>query len=124
MASAALSSSIFSPTFTGRYVKIVPASVRCTPSTRMSLTTKGSKASAGTAMAAAHAMTRRRRRMRGRVKGSAGEEAVDVVVEGEDRESHEEREAEALPDLHRTIRHRAALHDFGEIIHQVPAVQQ
>src|SRR5690242_16961797 len=124
MASAALSSSIFSPTFTGRYVKMVPASVRCTPSTRMSLMTKGSKASAGTAMAAAHAMRRRRRRVRGRVKGSAGEEAVDVVVEREDREPDEKRESEALTDLHRTFRHRAALHDFGEIIHQVPPVEE
>src|SRR5690348_9652995 len=103
---------------------MVPASVRCTPSTRMSLMTKGSIASAGTAMAAAHAMRRRRRRLRGRVKGSAREEAVDVVVEGEHGEAEKEREAEALADLHHAFRDGAPLHDFGEIIHQVSSIQQ
>ena len=43
-ACATFSSSTRSPTLIGRYEKIVPASVRCTPSTRMSRTVKGSNA--------------------------------------------------------------------------------
>lgn len=48
-ACAAFSSSIRSPTLTSRCQNTVPASVRWTPSTRMSRTTKGVNASAGTA---------------------------------------------------------------------------
>src|SRR3954471_20638004 len=90
----------------------------------MSLITKGSSASAGTAMAAANAMRRRRRKVRRRVKWSAREEAVDVVVEGEDGEPEKEREPEALADFHRALRHGTSLHDFREIIHQVTSIQQ
>ena len=46
MACEASSSLIVSPTLTGRLVKTVPASVRCIPSTRISLTTNGSIARA------------------------------------------------------------------------------
>ena len=48
-ACATFSSSTRSPTLIGRYEKMVPASVRCTPSTRMSRTVKGSNAAAAAA---------------------------------------------------------------------------
>jgi hypothetical protein len=59
IAAAAFSSSIRSPTLTVMYVNTVPASVRCTPSTRMSRMTKGvmAREARGTRSAA-----RRRRR--------------------------------------------------------------
>src|SRR3954468_24550839 len=125
MAAAAFSSSMRSPTFTGRYVKTVPASVRCTPSTRMSRMTKGSKASAGRDAVSAHAIARRRPENRGRFKlDSAREQAIDVVVESEKRECQQQRETESLPDFHRPVGYRAALHDFGKIIHQVPPIEE
>src|SRR5689334_22443921 len=132
MAAAAFSSSMRSPTFTGRYEKTVPASVRCTPSTLMSLIVNGSIANAGAARATRQAANSGRARAsapprdaRGCFKSSsAGEQAVDVVVEREEGESQEESEAQALPDLHRPFRDRSSLHDFGEIIHQVPPIQQ
>src|SRR5258708_17096861 len=130
---AAFSSSARSPSFTGRYVNTVPASVRWTPSTRMSLMTKGSKASAGRAAANTQARRRRRRGIaeapapintRSRFKRSAGEQSIQVVVEGEEGESQQERHAEALSDFHRPLGHGTSRNDFGEIIHQVPSVQQ
>src|SRR5258706_1990084 len=125
MAWAAFSSSMRSPTFTGMYVKTVPASVRCTPSTRMSLMTNESKASAGREAVSAQAAARRRPGNRGRFKkDSAREQAIDVVVEGKERKGQEQREPESLPDLHRPFGNGAALHDFGEIIHQVSSIQQ
>src|SRR5450631_4445369 len=54
---------------------------------------------------------------RGRFKGSASEQAIEVVVEGEEGEPEEQRDAEALANFHRPFRHRTSLHDFGEIIH-------
>src|SRR5258705_4105231 len=121
-----------SPTFTGRYVNTVRASVRCTPSTRMSLMTKGSMASAGSAAAAAAQARRRRRSIanalgtvtRGRFNGSAREQAVEIVVEGEEGKSEKQSEAESLSDFHRFLGDRRSLHDFGEIIHQVTPIQQ
>src|SRR5512143_1221304 len=112
-----------SPTFTGRYVKTVPASVRCTPSTRMSLMTNGSIAK--TELAASNRARKASRiarasDARGRFKDSAREQAIDVVVEREERESEQERETETLSDFHRALRDGTSLHDFGEIIHQVP----
>src|SRR3954468_22118959 len=105
MAAAALSSSMRSPTFTGRYVKTVPASVRCTPSTRMSRTVKGWMAKAGSA-------TARMQAKRKRFKASAGEESIYVVVEREEGEPEEERKAQTLSDLHRPLRNRTSLHDL------------
>src|SRR5476649_1386004 len=61
---------------------------------------------------------------RGRFKGSASEQAIEVVVEREEGEPEEQRHAEALPYFHRPFRHRTSLHDFGEIIHQVTPIQQ
>src|SRR4051812_33279413 len=124
MAAAAFSSSILSPTFTVRYVKTVPASVRWTPSTRMSLMVKGSIARTGSALASAHATRRRRPGLRERFKFSAGEESIDVVVEGENGEAQEECQPHALPDLHRSLGDGTPLQDFREIIHEMPAIQQ
>src|SRR6476646_7232194 len=125
MAWAAFSSSMRSPTFTGMYVKTVPASVRCTRWTRMSLMTNESKASAGREAVSAQAAARRRPGNRGRFKrDSAREQAIDVVVEGKERKGQEQREPESLPDLHRPFGNGAALHDFREIIHQVPTIEQ
>src|SRR5689334_18340002 len=102
MACAAFSSSMRSPTFTGMYVKTVPASVRCTPSTRMSRITNGSNASAGRAAVSAAATAMRRPGNRELFKRySAREQAIDVVVEGEEREGQQQRETETLPDFHR-----------------------
>src|SRR5258707_6523333 len=97
----------------------------------MSLMTKGSMASAGSAAAAAQA--RRRRRSianalgtltRRRFNGSAREQAVEIVVEGEEGEPEKKCQAETLSDFHRLFGHRRSLHDFGEIIHQVNPIQQ
>src|SRR4029079_6605317 len=105
------------------YVNTVPASVRCTPSTRMSRMTKGwmARDARGTRSATAR---RRRWKMRRRLKASAGEQAIQVVVEGEEGEAQEQREPETLPDFHDTFGDRPAHDDFGEIIHQVPPIQQ
>src|SRR5205809_4029505 len=97
MAAAARSSSTRSPTLSGRYVNTVPASVRCTPSTRMSRIVKGWIARAGSA---ASRRTARKRRF----KESAGEQSVEIVIEREEREPEEERQAKALADLHRPFR--------------------
>src|SRR5438034_5840404 len=84
----------------------------------MSRMTKGSMAAEGSATASAKA--RRKRRS----KGSAGEEAIDVVVEGEEGESEKKCQAETLSDFHRPFRHRTPSDDFGEIIHQVPTIEE
>src|SRR5262245_33635224 len=117
MAAAARSSSIRSPTLTGMYVKTVPASVRCTPSTRMSRMVKGWMARTGSATARTAARKKR-------FKESAGEESIEVVVEREEGEAQQQCESKPLADLHGPLGHRATLHDFGQIIHQVPPVQQ
>ena len=51
-------------------------------------------------------------------------EAVQVVVEGEHHHDQQQREADALAELHRALGDRAALDDFDRVIHQVPAVEQ
>src|SRR4051812_750923 len=89
----------------------------------MSRITKGWIASAGNATASAVAATRRNH-TNPVIRNSAREQAVDVVVEGEEGEPQQNREPEALPDFHGLLRDRAALHDFGEIIHQVTPIQQ
>src|ERR1700741_3710128 len=110
-----------SPTFTGMYVNTVPASVRCTPSTRMSRMVNGWIATAGSGRTSARSQARRESNDR-EIKISAGEQAIEVVVEREEREAEQQREPETLADLHRLCGDRAALHDFGEIIHHVPSI--
>src|SRR5688500_20339983 len=83
----------------------------------MSRMVKGWMARTGSATASHQARKKR-------FKESAGEESVQVVVEREEGESEQERQAQPLPDLHRLLGHRASLHDFGEIIHQVTPIQQ
>src|SRR6187402_1355187 len=117
MAAAARSSSMRSPTLTGMYVKTVPASVRCTPSTRMSRMVNGWIARTGSATARSQARKKR-------FKDSAGEESVEVVVEREEREPQQQGKTQSLADLHGLFGHGTALHDFGEIIHQVTPIQQ
>src|SRR5260221_6172061 len=97
-----------SPTFTARYVTTVPASVRCTPSTRMSLTTNGSMASAGSAAARTQVNAMRRSFAkalepvtRERIKGSAREQAVEVVVEGEENKARKKAEAQPVTHIQR-----------------------
>src|SRR5688500_12352230 len=90
----------------------------------MSRMTNGSMASAGRLASSAAAIARRRLTMRGRFKDSAGEQTIEVVVEGEEGEPHQQRETQALSDFHGPFRDRTALHDFGEIIHQVPSIEQ
>src|SRR5258706_8233706 len=112
-----------SPTLSGRYVNTVPASVRCTPSTRMSRMTNGWMASDGKEAASASRKARRENKLRACFKISAGEQSIEGVVEGEEGEAEEHREAETLAHLHHALRDRAALHDFGEILHQGPSIE-
>src|SRR5687767_9175910 len=90
----------------------------------MSRMTNGWIASAGKLATSAAAIARRRLTMRERFKDSAGEQTIEVVVEGEEGKSHEQRETQALPDLHGPFGDGTAFHDFGEIIHQVPSIEQ
>src|SRR4051794_4205458 len=114
---------------------MVPASVRCTPSTRMSRTVNGSNAHAGTAHAQAHtaassAGTARRRSL-GRTlifvvrrgERSRSEQAGNVIEQCEGHENGQHGHTNSLADLESAVRNRAALEYFGEIIQQMPAIQ-
>src|SRR5438128_786311 len=89
----------------------------------MSRTTNDWIAKAGNAMASAVARTRRSQGKL-RIEDSAREQAVDVVVEREEGQAEKQREPETLSDLHGPFRDGTSLHNFGEIIHQVPPIQQ
>src|ERR1700682_4747856 len=90
----------------------------------MSRMVKGSIARAGSATASVQKRSMRANNSGKRIKGSAGEQSIDVVVEREERESEQECQAESLSDLHGPLGDGTSLRDFGEIIHQVPSVQQ
>src|SRR5690349_17575397 len=83
----------------------------------MSRTVKGWMARAGSA-------TARMQAKRKRFRASAGEESVYVVVEREEGEPEEKCQAQPLSDFHGLLRNRTALHDLGEIIHQVPPIEE
>src|SRR5205823_15013974 len=107
----------------------VPTSVRCTPSTRMSRTVKGSKASAECASAARSSMCRIWShapafiwRRRARCTG-VSEESGKVIEKRQGAQHREHRHADALPDLENAVGDGTAFNNLGEIIHQVPAVE-
>src|SRR4029453_3786635 len=110
---------------------MVPASVRCTPSTRMSRTVNGSKAhdvaahSAATSAGAARRRRGGRRRMLWERPGERGrsEQGGNVIEQCEGHENRQHGHTDALADLESAVRDRAALEYFGEIIQQMPAVQ-
>ena len=123
-AAATFSSSIVSPTLIGRYEKTVPASVRCTPSTRMSLTTKGAMASARFAPSASASASSAAPARRADSANVALEQSGEVI---EKRQRHQHRQhghADALTDLEGTVGDGTTLDDLGEIIQQMPTVQQ
>src|SRR6266550_6223760 len=117
---------------------MVPASVRCTPSTRMSRTVNGSNAKAPAACMAAHSAISSARTTRSRGGAMAcmvlerlvrcglrpSEQAGDVIEQGKGHEHCEHGHADALTDFERAIGYRAALENFGEIIQQMPTVQE
>ena len=64
-----------------------------------------------------------RPRERTRALRLARQQPVDVVIDGEDHQAQQQRHADPLPHLHCAIRQRAALQHFGEIIQQVPPIE-
>src|SRR2546421_4136046 len=102
---------------------MVPGSVRCRPSTRMSRTVKGLNDCAETWTLAASRHTAKTAAIPLRII-STGEYSVYVVVEREGHHHQQQREPHALAELHRALGHRLALDDFDRIIHQVPAIEQ
>src|SRR5262245_10011338 len=50
--------------------------------------------------------------------------ANQVVVEGQNHYCQQQREADALAELHRALGNRSALENFDQIVHQVSAVEQ
>src|SRR5213082_3097880 len=110
---------------------MVPASVRCTPSTRMSRTTKGSAAWAmdglnvpmTTAKSATSACCAFGCRRRARKRARRSEQAGNVIEEGQGHQHGEHRHADALPDLERAVGHGAAFDYLRKIIQQMPTVQ-
>src|SRR5260221_6787457 len=131
-----------SPTLIGRYEKTVPASVRCTPATWMSRTVKGSNAKAATgsandteASAGASVNSARkckvvRRawrfavRAHARSAGRRSEQSGKIIEECEGHQYGERRNADALADLECVVGDGTAFDDFGEIIQQMPTIQQ
>src|SRR5258706_16268665 len=83
----------------------------------MSRMMKGWMARTGSAAA-------RKQARRKRFKASAGEQSIEVVVEREERKPEQQCESQPLPDLHRPLGNGTSLHDLGEIIHQVPPIEQ
>src|SRR6266571_2601595 len=93
--------------------------MRWMPSTRISLTTKGSNAHAGPV-----STSRSAARSAFFTDGSlTREQAVEVVVDGERHQEEEQREAQALAQFHRSLRNRAALENLDDIIEQVSPIQ-
>src|SRR5258706_2623858 len=107
---------------------MVPGSVRCRPSTRMSRTVNGLKDGAEADCAEAWTLAASRHTAKTAAIPlriiSAGEYSVQIVVERKGHHDQQQREAHALPELHRALGYGLALDDFDRIIHQVPAVEQ
>src|SRR5206468_5953624 len=55
---------------------------------------------------------------------SAGQQAIEVVVESEGHHDQKQRKTDTLPELHRALGNRPAFDDLDRIVHQVPAVEQ
>src|SRR6476469_7133161 len=96
---------------------MVPGSVRCTPSTRMSRTTNGSTAHAAhdsadaTRLATSADTATRARLIRGR-----SEQAGNIIEECKGHQDSEHRHAYALTDLECSVGYGTAFDKFGEII--------
>src|SRR5207249_11953542 len=97
-----------------------PASMRWMPSTRMSRTTKGWNAHAGRVSTSRKSAARSAFFTDGSL---TREQAVEIVVDGERHQEQEERQAQTLAQLHRSLRNRAALENLDQIIQQVSPVQ-
>src|SRR5438046_8589947 len=54
----------------------------------------------------------------------AGEKTVQVVVEREGHHHQQQRQANALPELHRALGDRPALDDLDRVVQEVAAVEQ
>src|SRR3954471_17803834 len=120
----------------------MPGSVRCNPSTRMSLMTNGLKPLCGAcasgigiegwegcgACAAAAAAASRHAASTARAiperSISAAQETIEVVVEGESHHDQQQRKTHALPELHRALGHGPAFYKFDRIVHEMPAIEQ
>src|SRR5688572_26405166 len=55
---------------------------------------------------------------------SAGEQAIQVVVESKCHHYEKQRQANALPELHRALGNGPAFHNLDRIIQQVSAIEQ
>src|SRR5437588_3351787 len=110
----------------------VPASVRCTPSTRMSLTVNGSNASAaGTNRADSNTTSNANhvlilpdaRGATARAPWRASKEAGKII---EKRQSHQQGQhghADALADLEDAVGNGTAFENLDQIIQQVSAIE-
>src|SRR6056297_4167505 len=101
--------------------------MRCSPSTRMSRTTKLSPcwANAG-AVVIARAMHRTAIPIEKScfTRTSASRQPDDVVVKGKGHEHQQHDDSDLLTDDLGALRHRAALGDLHDLVNDLPTVQQ
>src|SRR5512141_654836 len=102
---------------------MVPASVRWMPSTRMSLTTNGSRASAEVANKPATRAGTSFSRIEFFSAEYSGQQAEQIVVQRQRHQRGQKKHARLLTQLQGTVRERAALDNLDRIIQQVSSIQ-